>query len=151
MALRVPTFDIFVVDLTAEIEEETTWKRSAQRGNAMQRVTRKASSAMPTRLFFPPTSRPTPPPHLRFQGRHHAGLRLCEGCAPMRHKWGYPSRIADLIRRMAKEDSKAGSEAPAADEKDLSLSKLKNNQVTIEDNRVLHQCGFQRTTGQAGP
>ena len=31
MALRVPTFDVFVVDLTAEIVEETTWKRSAQR------------------------------------------------------------------------------------------------------------------------
>ena len=31
MALRVPTFDVFVVDLTAEIVEETTWKKSAQR------------------------------------------------------------------------------------------------------------------------
>ena len=31
MAMQVPIFDVFVVDLTAEIVEETTWKRSAQR------------------------------------------------------------------------------------------------------------------------
>ena len=31
MALRDLTVDVSVVDLTAEIEEVTTWKRSAQR------------------------------------------------------------------------------------------------------------------------
>ena len=33
----------------------------------------------------------------------------------------------------------------------LSLSKLKFNQVAIKDKQILHPCGTQRATGQAGP
>ena len=57
----------------------------------------------------------------------------------------------DLIRHMAKEDSKAGGEAPAAAERDLSPSQLVIVHVAIKVKRVLHPGGLQRTTGQAGP
>ena len=41
-----------------------------------------------------------------------------------------------------KEHAKTGSEAPAAAENDLSLSKPKIDQVTIKDKRVLYRVDF---------
>ena len=38
-ALRTPTIDVSAAGLTVKFKKETTWQRSAQKGNAAQRMT----------------------------------------------------------------------------------------------------------------
>ena len=57
----------------------------------------------------------------------------------------------DPTRHMAKEDSKAGGEAPAADERDLSPSQLEIDHVAIEDNEFFTHVDSNIPQGKHDP
>ena len=108
MALRVPTIDVSVVDLTVELEKETTYEEICAE------MKKRADGDMKGFLGYTDealvsTDFETCPISCTFDAK--AGIMLDPTFVKVvcwyDNEWGYSSRVVDLIKHMAKEDAKA--------------------------------------------
>ncbi|CAE7850842.1 GAPC1 [Symbiodinium microadriaticum] len=91
MALRVPTIDVSVVDLTVELEKETTYEEICDEMKKRSEGDMKG--------------------YLGYTDEALAGIMLDPTFVKVvcwyDNEWGYSCRVVDLIKHMAKEDAKA--------------------------------------------
>merc|ERR1712028_314163 len=108
MALRVPTIDVSVVDLTVELEKETTYE------DLCAEMKRRAEGDMKGYLGYTDeslvsTDFETCPISCTFDSK--AGIMLDSTFVKVvcwyDNEWGYSCRVVDLIKHMAAEDAKA--------------------------------------------
>mmetsp|Transcript_36691 Transcript_36691/g.86026 ORF Transcript_36691/g.86026 Transcript_36691/m.86026 type:complete len:425 (+) Transcript_36691:93-1367(+) len=108
MALRVPTIDVSVVDLTVELEKETTYEEICAE------MKRRSEGDMKGFLGYTDealvsTDFETCPISCTFDSK--AGIMLDPTFVKVvcwyDNEWGYSCRVVDLIKHMAAEDAKA--------------------------------------------
>merc|ERR1712174_70831 len=118
MAFRVPTIDVSVVDLTCELEKETTYE------DICAEIKRRSEGDMKGFLGYcdeplVSTDFETSPISSTFDAK--AGIMLdptfVKVVAWYDNEWGYSCRVVDLIKHMAKVDKQAaGAESKAEKE-----------------------------------
>merc|ERR1711988_565439 len=144
MAFRVPTIDVSVVDLTCELEKETTYEEICAE------MKRRAEGDMKGFLGYTDealvsTDFKTNPISCTFDSK--AGIMLDPTFVKVvcwyDNEWGYSCRVVDLIKHMAKKDAEAGGAAAAAPaEAPAALSKLQIDQVDLKGKRVFIRVDF---------
>jgi len=145
MALRVPTIDVSVVDLTCELETATTYEEICAE------MKRRSEGDMKGFLGYTDealvsTDFETNPISCTFDSK--AGIMLDPTFVKVvcwyDNEWGYSCRVVDLIKHMAKKDAEAGGAAAAAApaEAPAALSKLKIDQVDLKGKRVFIRVDF---------
>merc|ERR1739843_60114 len=115
MAFRVPTIDVSVVDLTCELEKATTYEEICAE------IKRRSEGDMKGFLGYcdealVSTDFETCPISSTFDSK--AGIMLdptfVKLVAWYDNEWGYSCRVVDLIKYMAKVDSKSDRRAAAS-------------------------------------
>merc|ERR1719410_2758420 len=108
MALRVPTIDVSVVDLTVELEKETTYEEICAEMKARSEGDMKGFLGYTDEALVS-TDFETCPISCTFDSK--AGIMLDPTFVKVvcwyDNEWGYSCRVVDLIKHMAKEDAKA--------------------------------------------
>jgi len=108
MALRVPTIDVSVVDLTVELETETTYEEICAEMKKRSEGDMKGYLGY-TDESLVSTDFETCPISCTFDSK--AGIMLDSTFVKVvcwyDNEWGYSCRVVDLIKHMAKEDAKA--------------------------------------------
>merc|ERR1711959_818264 len=99
MAFRVPTIDVSVVDLTCELEKETTYEEICAE------IKKRSEGDMKGFLGY------CDEPLVSTDFDTNAGIMLdptfVKVVAWYDNEWGYSCRVVDLIKHMAAEDAKA--------------------------------------------
>merc|ERR1719502_1964632 len=148
MALRVPTIDVSVVDLTVELENATTYEKICAEMKSRSEGDMKGFLGYTDEALVS-TDFETNPISCTFDSK--AGIMLDPTFVKVvcwyDKEWGYSCRVVDLIKHMAKVD--AGESSPAAapasaaaPSEDAALSKLKIDQVDLKDKRVFIRVDF---------
>jgi len=108
MALRVPTIDVSVVDLTVELEKETTYEEICKEMKARSEGDMKGFLGYTDEALVS-TDFETNPISCTFDSK--AGIMLDPTFVKVvcwyDNEWGYSCRVVDLIKHMAKADAKA--------------------------------------------
>ena len=108
MALRVPTIDVSVVDLTVELEKETTYEEICAEMKKRSEGDMKGFLGYTDEALVS-TDFETCPISCTFDAK--AGIMLDPTFVKVvcwyDNEWGYSSRVVDLIKHMAAEDAKA--------------------------------------------
>ena len=108
MALRVPTIDVSVVDLTVELEKETTYEEICAEMKKRSEGDMKGYLGYTDEALVS-TDFETCPISCTFDAK--AGIMLDPTFVKVvcwyDNEWGYSSRVVDLIKHMAAEDAKA--------------------------------------------
>ena len=108
MALRVPTIDVSVVDLTVELEKETTYEELCAEMKKRSEGDMKGFLGYTDEALVS-TDFETCPISCTFDAK--AGIMLDPTFVKVvcwyDNEWGYSSRVVDLIKHMAAEDAKA--------------------------------------------
>ena len=108
MALRVPTIDVSVVDLTVELEQETTYEEICAEMKKRSEGDMKGFLGYTDEALVS-TDFETCPISCTFDAK--AGIMLDPTFVKVvcwyDNEWGYSSRVVDLIKHMAAEDAKA--------------------------------------------
>ncbi|CAE7804221.1 GAPC1 [Symbiodinium sp. CCMP2592] len=108
MALRVPTIDVSVVDLTVELEKETTYEEICAEMKKRSEGDMKGYLGYTDEALVS-TDFETNPISCTFDSK--AGIMLDPTFVKVvcwyDNEWGYSCRVVDLIKHMAKEDAKA--------------------------------------------
>merc|ERR1740121_345733 len=108
MAFRVPTIDVSVVDLTCELEKETTYEEICAEMKARSEGDMKGFLGY-TDESLVSTDFETSPISCTFDSK--AGIMLDPTFVKVvcwyDNEWGYSCRVVDLIKHMAKADGKA--------------------------------------------
>ena len=108
MALRVPTIDVSVVDLTVELEQETTYEEICAEMKKRSEGDMKGFLGYTDEALVS-TDFETCPISCTFDSK--AGIMLDPTFVKVvcwyDNEWGYSSRVVDLIKHMAAEDAKA--------------------------------------------
>ncbi|CAE7368131.1 GAPC1 [Symbiodinium natans] len=111
MALRVPTIDVSVVDLTCELEKETTYEEICAEMKKRSEGDMKGYLGYTDEALVS-TDFETNPISCTFDSK--AGIMLDPTFVKVvcwylgyDNEWGYSCRVVDLIKHMAKEDAKA--------------------------------------------
>ena len=108
MALRVPTIDVSVVDLTVELEQETTYEEICAEMKKRSEGDMKGFLGYTDEALVS-TDFETCPISCTFDAK--AGIMLDPTFVKVvcwyDNEWGYSSRVVDLIKHMVAEDAKA--------------------------------------------
>ncbi|CAE7575597.1 GAPC1 [Symbiodinium natans] len=108
MALRVPTIDVSVVDLTVELEKETTYEEICAEMKKRSEGDMKGYLGYTDEALVS-TDFETCPISCTFDSK--AGIMLDPTFVKVvcwyDNEWGYSCRVVDLIKHMAAEDAKA--------------------------------------------
>ncbi|CAE7897944.1 GAPC1, partial [Symbiodinium necroappetens] len=108
MALRVPTIDVSVVDLTVELEKETTYEEICAEMKKRSEGDMKGYLGYTDEALVS-TDFETNPISCTFDSK--AGIMLDPTFVKVvcwyDNEWGYSCRVVDLIKHMAAEDAKA--------------------------------------------
>jgi phosphoglycerate kinase len=146
MALRVPTIDVSVVDLTVELEKPTSYE------DICAEMKRRADGDMKGFLGYTDeslvsTDFETCPISCTFDSK--AGIMLDPTFVKVvcwyDNEWGYSCRVVDLIKHMARVDGELGAPAAAAasgGDADAALAKKSIADVDVKGKRVFIRVDF---------
>merc|ERR1712216_685711 len=142
MALRVPTIDVSVVDLTVELETATTYEEICAEMKSRSEGDMKGYLGYTDEALVS-TDFETNPISCTFDSK--AGIMLDPTFVKVvcwyDNEWGYSCRVVDLIKHMAKVDAKGEGGAAAAGAAP-ALSKMKIDEVDLKDKRVFIRVDF---------
>merc|ERR1712205_95930 len=142
MALRVPTIDVSVVDLTVELETASTYEEICAEMKSRSEGDMKGFLGYTDEALVS-TDFETNPISCTFDSK--AGIMLDPTFVKVvcwyDNEWGYSCRVVDLIKHMAKVDAKGEGGAAAAGAAP-ALSKMKIDEVDLKDKRVFIRVDF---------